>query len=155
MQQNMQNTPPSRKRAAPGASPMLQQPMPQNPYQYPMQDNTDFSNFDFSNPLPPDQTYDSNAFDSNNFSYNLNTAQQQPAYGNAPTSQELVRRSRNNHLAPAQSQMQQGSAGEGWNGFNQYDDEDEADLERRVAAAKKDAQGKRKQIPPFVQKLSR
>jgi heat shock transcription factor len=46
-----------------------------------------------------------------------------------------------------------------WNGYNnvpgQYEDEDETELERRVAAAKKDAQGKRKQIPPFVQKLSR
>ena len=160
MQSNLQNTQPSRKLAAPGASPMLQQPPLQNPYPYSMPDtNSDFSNFDFAN-LPPEQTYDSNAFDNNNFSYNLNTAQQ-PAYGNnpnAPTSQELVRRSRNNQLAPAQAQqtaMQQGSAGEGWNGISQYDDEDEAELERRVAAAKKDAQGKRKQIPPFVQKLSR
>ncbi len=120
-----------------------------------MPDNADFSNFDFSN-LPTDQTYsDPAAFDNNNFSYNLNTAQP-PAYSsnlNAPTSQELVRRTRNQQLAPQNGQQ------ELWNGYNnmpgQHDDEDEAELERRVAAAKKDAQGKRKQIPPFVQKLSR
>jgi heat shock transcription factor len=35
------------------------------------------------------------------------------------------------------------------------DEEDEQDLDVKVALAKKDAQGKRKQIPPFVQKLSR
>ena len=74
---------------------------------------------------------------------------------NAPTSQELVRRTRNQQLAPQNGQQ------ELWNGYNnnnmtgQHDDEDEAELERRVAAAKKDAQGKRKQIPPFVQKLRR
>jgi heat shock transcription factor len=33
--------------------------------------------------------------------------------------------------------------------------ESEADLEQRALLAKKDAQAKRKQIPPFVQKLSR
>ena len=34
-------------------------------------------------------------------------------------------------------------------------EEDEAELDMKVQAAKRDAQGKRKQIPPFVQKLSR
>ena len=155
MQNGMQNTPPNRKRPAPGASPMMQQPMAQNPYQYPMPDTNDFTNFDFSNPLPGDQTFAQPAFDNNDFSFNLNTAQQ-PTYGsnlNAPPSTELVRRARNQQLAPQNGQQ------ELWNGVNnmtgQYDDEDEAELERRVAAAKKDAQGKRKQIPPFVQKLSR
>lgn len=33
--------------------------------------------------------------------------------------------------------------------------ETEAELEQRALLAKKDAQAKRKQIPPFVQKLSR
>ena len=122
-----------------------------------MPDTTDFSNFDFSN-LPADQSYsDPSTFDSNNFSYNLNAAQQ-PSYGsnlNAQPSQELVRRARNQQLAAPQNGQQ-----EMWNGYNnnvpvQYEDEDENELDRRVAAAKKDAQGKRKQIPPFVQKLSR
>lgn len=121
-----------------------------------MPDNNDFTNFDFSNPLPSDQTFSQpSAFDSNDFSYNLNAAQP-PTYGsnlNAQPSTELVRRARNQQLAPQNGQQ------ELWNGVNnmtgQYDDEDEAELERKVADAKKDAQGKRKQIPPFVQKLSR
>lgn len=37
----------------------------------------------------------------------------------------------------------------------QNEDDDEQDLDRKVQLAKRDAQGKRKQIPPFVQKLSR
>ena len=53
---------------------MMQQPMPQNPYTYQtpqMQDGSDFSNFDFTNPFPADQTYnDPSAFDGNNFTYN-------------------------------------------------------------------------------------
>ena len=34
-------------------------------------------------------------------------------------------------------------------------EEDEQELDMKVQLAKRDAQGKRKQIPPFVQKLSR
>jgi heat shock transcription factor len=33
--------------------------------------------------------------------------------------------------------------------------DDDEELEQKAAIAKKDAQSKRKQIPPFVQKLSR
>lgn len=132
--------------------------MAQNPYSYGIPDNPDFTNFDFTAPLPSDQSY---VDPDNTFNYNLNAAQQ-PIYGgnltaNAPTSQELVRRTRNQQLAPQNGQQQ-----ELWNGYNnnnnmtgQFEEEDEAELERRVTAAKKDAQGKRKQIPPFVQKLSR
>lgn len=156
---NLQNAANTRKRPAPGASPMVQQPamQQQQPYHYQqLPDNTDFSNFDFSNPLPTDQTYsDPSAFETNNFSYGLNTSQP-PTYGSnlAPVpSTELVRRTRNQQLAPQNGQQEQ------WNGYGnmsgQVDDEDEQDLDMKVALAKKDAQGKRKQIPPFVQKLSR
>ena len=131
--------------------------MPQQTFQYQQQpENNDFSNFDFSNPLPTDQNYtDSSAFNPNDFSYNFNTSQP-PAYGSnlAPApSTELVRRTRNQQLAPQNGQQEQ------WNGMGnmggQMDEENERDLDARVALAKKDAQGKRKQIPPFVQKLSR
>jgi heat shock transcription factor len=96
-------------------------------------------------------------------------ASQAPSYsGNlAPVapSTDLVRRARNHQLQPQVTQQQ-----EQWNGsYNtnnsgnnnnanmsgQNDDENEQELEKRVALAKRDAQGKRKQIPPFVQKLSR
>jgi heat shock transcription factor len=50
-----------------------------------------------------------------------------------------------------------------WDNYNQNPSgawenaamEDNEELERKAAIAKKDAQAKRKQIPPFVQKLSR
>lgn len=67
---------------------------------------------------------------------------------------QLVRRNPNQQLAPAPRRGQ-------WDGYpspapqweNIADDDEE--LEQKAAVAKKDAQAKRKQIPPFVQKLSR
>lgn len=67
---------------------------------------------------------------------------------------QLVRRNPNQQLAPAPRRGQ-------WDGYpsptqqweNMADDDEE--LEQKAAIAKKDAQAKRKQIPPFVQKLSR
>ena len=145
---------------------MVQPPNGQSNYQYQPQplDNssTDFSNFDFSSAFPSDQSYsDPTNFDPNNFSFNLNNQQQPQAYGGnslAPNpSTELVRRSRNQQLLG----QNQGPAQDGWGGGGyagnmngSAEDEDEQDLDAKVALAKKDAQGKRKQIPPFVQKLS-
>lgn len=154
----------NRKRPAPGASPMVQQPNAQQPnYQYqqqPLDNPNDFSNFDFSN-LSNDQSYaDPNNFDPNAFSYNLNTNQPQTYGGSnfAPTaSTELVRRSRNQQgVPPNQGQNQDAWAASGYAGNmnGPAEEEDEQDLDAKVALAKKDAQGKRKQIPPFVQKLS-
>jgi heat shock transcription factor len=66
---------------------------------------------------------------------------------------QLVRRNPNHQLAPAPRRGQ-------WDPFQsptqQWDTvDDDEELEHKAAAAKKDAQAKRKQIPPFVQKLSR
>lgn len=154
----MQNTAASRKRPAPGTTPMDQKPViPQQNYQYQQPPtNTDFSNFDFSNALPNDQSYnDPSAFDTNSFSYAMNNSQA-PQYGTnlgPQPSTDLVRRTRNQQMAPQNGQQEQ------WGGYGnvsgQVEDEDEQDLDVRVALAKKDAQGKRKQIPPFVQKLAR
>lgn len=133
--------------------------MSQQPYQYPQYpENTNYSNFNFSAPIQNDPLYPTaSIYDSNNLPYNFNTTQP-PTYGSnlAPMpSTELVRRSRDQQLAPLNGEQQ-----EQWNGYSGIDphsveDEDEADLDMKVALAKKDAQGKRKQIPPFVQKLSR
>ena len=155
----MQRNPSNRKRAAPGASPMMQQPGAQSAFDYSqLPQNTDFGNFDFSQ-YPIDQSFqDPSLSDPNAFAAGLN-ASQAPAYGNslAPVapSTDLVRRARNHQLAPQATQQQ-----DQWNGgYNnmsgQNDDENEQELEKKVALAKRDAQGKRKQIPPFVQKLSR
>lgn len=137
---------------------MMQQPGAQNAFDYSqLPQNTDFGNFDFSQ-YPMDQSFqDPSLSDPNAFAAGLN-ASQAPAYGSnlapvAAPSTDLVRRARNHQLAPQVAQQEQ------WNGYNnmggQNDDENEQELERKVANAKKDAAGKRKQIPPFVQKLSR
>jgi heat shock transcription factor len=70
------------------------------------------------------------------------------------SSGQLVRRNPNQQLATrAQS---------GWGPFANADPgaaweapDDDEELERKAVVAKKEAQSKRKQIPPFVQKLSR
>ncbi|KAK4501008.1 hypothetical protein PRZ48_006814 [Zasmidium cellare] len=160
----MQQSVPSRKRPAPGASPPMQQAMnPQPQYQYQqMPDNPDFSNFDFSNNLI-DQTFpDSSLADANNFAAAFNTQQTQPqpqpqpqTYGSniAPApSTDLVRRARNQQLAPQPGYQEQWNGGMG-NSTNPEDDDIE-ELKRRAEIAKNEARGKRKQIPPFVQKLS-
>ena len=73
--------------------------------------------------------------------------------GAAEMSGQLVRRNTNQQLAPAPRRNQ-------WDGFaspqQQWETvDDDEELEQKAAIAKKDAQAKRKQIPPFVQKLSR
>lgn len=133
-----------------------------------IQQNPDFSNFDFTQ-FPVDQPYqDQSLNDPNSFAVGLNGSQA-PTYGSsalastAPApSTDLVRRSRNQQIAPQNNGQQEqwngyGGGGGGGNGMTgqQAEEEDEQELERRVALAKRDAQGKRKQIPPFVQKLSR
>ncbi|EKG15969.1 Heat shock factor (HSF)-type DNA-binding protein [Macrophomina phaseolina MS6] len=63
-------------------------------------------------------------------------------------SNQLVRRSNNNQLT---ARDYGGYAPVGQNG---WDNEDDEDLEAMALRARKEAQAKRKQIPPFVQKLS-
>ena len=157
----MPRAPVTRKRRAPGASsvPQLNDILPAYDFSQ-LPPNTDFnSTFDF-NPdsfAQSDQSYnDPTNGDGNHFNVDLNASQ--PAtyggsYNPAATSTDLVRRPRNQTLARNVQQEQWSGYGGGTPG--QMDDEDEQELERRVAMAKRDAQGKRKQIPPFVQKLSR
>lgn len=155
---NMQQSVPSRKRPAPGTSPLVQQTMAQPQYQYQqMPDNPDFSNFDFSSAFPNDQAFadPSLADANNNFAAAFNTSQPQ-TYGSniAPApSTDLVRRARNQQLAPQPGYQEQWNGGMG--NMTGSDDDDLEELKRRAEMAKNDARGKRKQIPPFVQKLSR
>lgn len=136
----------------------MQQPQYQQYQQMP--DNPDFSNFDFSNTFPTDQTFaDPSLGDANNsFAAAFNTSQPQ-TYGSniapAPApSTDLVRRARNQQLAPQPGYQEQWNGGMGGNSTNPEDDDLE-ELKRRAEIAKNEARGKRKQIPPFVQKLSR
>lgn len=132
--------------------------MAQNDYSN-IPSTSDFNtNFDFptDNFNPADQPFaDLGLADSNLFAAGLNGSQT-PAYDSslapAPISTDLVRRARSQQLAPSAQQEQWNRSGDM---PGQADDEDEQALERKVALARRDAQGKRKQIPPFVQKLSR
>lgn len=155
----MQQPAPSRKRAAPGASPMTP-PQPtaqqQPAFQYSLPDNPDFSNFDFSGAFSADQNFGDQSFaTNNNYTSTVNPQQSQayPASIAPAPSTDLVRRGRNQQLATQNGQQEQ------WNGaygtMKGQEEEDERELDLKVQMAKKEAQGKRKQIPPFVQKLSR
>ena len=129
-----------------------------------MSENNDFGNFDFTQPIfPSDQGFsgDSAIAEASAFSANNLNSGQASNYGNSvvgmPQSTDLVRRARNQQLGPPNA----GQGQEDWNGgaygntHGPGEEENEQELDMKVAMAKRDAQGKRKQIPPFVQKLSR
>jgi heat shock transcription factor, other eukaryote len=133
-------------------------------------EGADYSTYDFSQPYAGEQAYADPSLpaDPNNFSYLNNTSQAPSAYAAtslAPTpapqaSTDLVRRSRNQQLTPQNVAGVPGQ--EHWNGAaygnmngQQPEEEDEQELEQKVQIARREAQNKRKQIPPFVQKLSR
>ena len=126
-----------------------------------MPENTaDFTNtnFDFSNGFA-DPTFAPQAFDENNqFAANFNNAQPQ-TFATPAQSTDLVRRARNQQLATGGAGNQVGSGQQEGYGFGNMtgsvQEESETELEAKVALAKREASGKRKQIPPFVMKLSR
>ncbi|KAF2773490.1 hypothetical protein EJ03DRAFT_100274 [Teratosphaeria nubilosa] len=160
----------SRKRAAPGGSPVVQQPsqpvQPTYAYQQQFPEGADFT-FDFPQSFGGDATFNdpSLSTDPANFASFLQNSTQPPAYNQslvpspAPQSTELVRRNRNQQLTAQNGYAMTGQ--EQWNGGSHgnvngkaNDEEDERELEQKVQIARKEAQTKRKQIPPFVQKLS-
>lgn len=97
----------------------------------------------------------------------MTQAQYDQSVGAAST--QLARRPINRQLVPTAQRMTHDNSGDQWGG--QFGDESILDpqganglmeendnielLEERAAVAKREAQSKRKQIPPFVQKLSR
>lgn len=153
----------SRKRPAPGNSPLVQQ---QAAYQYPpVPESTDFTNenfLDFSNQYSNNSAYtDPTVVNNNAYTGNLNGTQADSYNAGIaqPGSTDLVRRSRGQQqqqLATRNNQQEQWNGGlDGGSGPVMDDDEDEQALNMKIQMAKQDAQGKRKTIPPFVQKLSR
>ena len=165
----------SRKRRAPGASPQAQQPTGmQNIGFSPETANISADQY-MSNWNDPTVSGDIKAnfgdpslFDGINFTGNAGVATGQSSHNrivsldNLDNSLEasagqLVRRNPNQQLA---------ARGRGpWDAFNndanagqpgQWEAaDDDEELEQKAILAKKDAQSKRKSIPPFVQKLSR
>jgi heat shock transcription factor, other eukaryote len=88
------------------------------------------------------------------------------AQGNGPTSTALARRQPNRALVPNVNRTALDQNPELWQNYDesslvpagngQVEETDDVDvLEERALQAKRDAQANRKQIPPFVQKLSR
>ena len=81
--------------------------------------------------------------------YQLQVPQPQPA-------NQLTRRQPNQPIVPVREQA--GGVNRQWNdagGVSQNGWAPVDDLDQRADAAKRDAESKRKQIPPFIQKLSR
>lgn len=159
----------SRKRPAPGTSTRAQQqPVPQAAYPsfpYTEEASNDL-NIDYkpSNPSDGDLFFpDATSYDPNFFPTNLNDMQSQPYNASTdPPSNQLVRRNTNQQLAARSAGFPQDQ----WPSFTnaatgpqdriwENMDEREHDLDQKAALAKKDAQAKRKQIFPFVQKLWR
>lgn len=151
----------SRKRRAPGASPIGQQ----NTYQGAGPVTSDhFMNWNDSNPGTGNMPgFDPALYEGMDFAGNMsqppthNRVVSLDGLGGSPdiSSNQLVRRNPNQQLA-ARGQT-------AWDTFNQNQSgawetagtDDDEELARKAEIAKKDAQAKRKQIPPFVQKLSR
>jgi heat shock transcription factor, other eukaryote len=153
----MQRPQATRKRDAPRSPPApLQQQQPFNG-----QDNSSFDNQfvdwvngegtgNLSSQFPNASGFDTGIYDAG-LENSLELGN-----GGVPSTQ-LVRRHPNQQLV---------SRGNNWQDLNNSSvqpgqgaweamDEGEDDLEQRALVAKKEAQAKRKQIPPFVQKLSR
>ncbi|KAF2012539.1 hypothetical protein BU24DRAFT_464922 [Aaosphaeria arxii CBS 175.79] len=155
----------SRKRRAPGASPQLSQP--QNNSMFTQQDADQFMNnwvdpsagADITPAFGDPSLYDfsgmgtSSGPSSHNRIVSLDGLDNSTATDSAFTGQ-LVRRNPNQQIA-ARGRTP-------WDNFNNAnpgqwegaEEEDDDELEQKALLARKDAQTKRKQIPPFVQKLS-
>ena len=161
----MQSPASSRKRRVAGASQPIPQPLQQinDLSLQPNQDSDvqysgqymDWNNAD-GIPIPNAQFADQTALENQGYGVGYT-----PSFGLDTTvpldpvnlgSNQLVRRIPNQQMArtwidaPDMAMQQTQST---------WDDEDEKQLEQRALIAKRDATAKRKQIPPFVQKLSR
>jgi heat shock transcription factor, other eukaryote len=163
----------SRKRRAPGASPQIQQQQQSalQPNVYPpAQEATNMSTDQYLNwddaaimNNVPSAYSDPSLYDSNMYTTNTNGSIPQVSGANLPTdsatySGQLVKRNTNQQLAargrsPWETFNGDSGGGQQAGGWENTDDDEE--LEQKAMLARKDAQSKRKQIPPFVQKLSR
>jgi heat shock transcription factor len=157
--------PPSnpRKRAAPGSSP-VQTPQMQ---QYPATSQLSNAEFLRWSGGPDAQNYpEAGTFNMNSYADVAGMSQPQYEPSVPAPSTQLARRPVNRQLVQTAQRTTFDNTTDPWGQFG--DDSildpqnaimEESDsielLEEKAAVAKKDAQSKRKQIPPFVQKLSR
>lgn len=155
-----------RKRPAP-ASPPQQEPQMQQQFTASNQmSNTDFLRWSQGSDNTSYPT-DPAAFKMNNYGA---AAVSNPQYDSSipASSTQLARRPVNRQLVATAQRTAYDSSGDPWGQFGddsvldpqnssgRMEENDNIELlEERAAIAKRDAQSKRKQIPPFVQKLSR
>jgi heat shock transcription factor len=143
----------SRKRRAPGASPQAPMQTYQQDTSLPTDQYINWTDSNLGTDLnafndPTLYDYGNGAMSGHNRVVSLEGLDD----GTDMNSGQLVRRNQNQELASRRGQ---------WDGFpsptqQQWEAvDDDEELEQKAAIAKKDAQSKRKQIPPFVQKLSR
>ncbi|KAF8861517.1 hypothetical protein BDZ45DRAFT_687599 [Acephala macrosclerotiorum] len=152
-----------RKRPAPGSSPTFQaSQMPQSYTAASQVSNPELLRW---SQQPDNTAYPDPAFNMNN--YGANGLSQTPFDQTLPTSsQQLARRPINRQLIPT-GQRQFDNPDNTWGAFGDEsmldaqhangvleENDNIEQLEQRAQMAKRDAQSKRKQIPPFVQKLS-
>lgn len=154
----------SRKRAAPGASPVV--PVQQNMQPQFSPDNMSDAMTRWNGAADPAAFLDGNAYAANPYAMMPNAGQfQQPVPG---PSNAVARRQMNQGLVPANQRGAFDASADPWASFGDTDgtliqqpngeeatEEDSVEkLEELAAKAKREAHTKRKQIPPFVQKLS-
>ncbi|KAL4787052.1 hypothetical protein BJX76DRAFT_52435 [Aspergillus varians] len=141
----------TRKRPAPGTSPIVHPQLGQLP-NYPPTSGSPLSNDQF---LQWGQNPSSNTVSPSSFPDTYNTGALPPPTHDSTASNQLARRQPASQMAnrnrsyeqPSASLPEQGPESAGWT-------ESLEELYQRATTAKRDAQAKRKQIPPFVQKLS-
>ena len=140
----------SRKRAAPGAAPAGYQQVqqPANPYHPPsMNQLSDDQFLQFSQSTQAPNAYqEANSYAMGNNNYPPTNQQPSNQLSRRPMNQVVARPRYESPTTQAWPDNQ--------NGDSVWAD-DIQELEQKAQVAKRDAQAKRKQIPPFVQKLNR
>ena len=149
----------TRKRPAPGASPLIQEQSMDFPSKSSQLSNDQF--FRWGHNLPVNET---SAYPDPTATYtpSIYAGLSQPQGTSASQSNQIARRPPNQQLV-ARGRTINDTSSDQWLGLGDvttpsstdgWANNDE-DLEQKALIAKRDAQAKRKPIPPFVQKLSR
>lgn len=159
------SAPNSRKRAAPGASPAV--PVQHSAQQPFTTDGISDAMTRWNGAADPAAFLDSNAYAANPYAMMPNAGQFQPPVPGP--SNAVARRQMNQTLLPTNQRGGYDANADPWANFGDVEgalvqqtngeenpEEDSVEkLEELAAKAKREAHTKRKQIPPFVQKLSR
>ena len=159
----------TRKRPAPGTTPAVHPQMNQHPHGLPnfptaANPGSQLSNDQFLQwgQNPPANTVNASALSDNSYSSTAFPPSSEASAPAATASNQLARRQTNQNQMvsrnrgyeqPPASYVENG--GPNGNGESGAWGESLEELYRRALTAKRDSQAKRKQIPPFVQKLSR